>query len=377
MNLRSPAMLGGRVLAAGLAVAVGALELSNLFVFAARSQHEVLTVCLLLLSALPLAGWHRWPFLVLQVTGWSTVALAGLHSPHLGLGPIAATYAVACWGATGSRRAAAALLLVAVWLVPVLTGDASAIPTNAALFAAAWILGALTRDRRNKTAVLQAQTVELAHEREEKALLAAEMERARIARELHDVLAHSVSVMVIQAQAAQASGADHERITAALRRIEAIGQDTLTQLRGLLRRVAASDTSPAREPQPGLDQLDELLDEVRAAGLAVSLRREGTVRAVPASVELSAYRIVQEALTNTMRHSAATSASVLVRYMPDELAVEVLDHGPRAPNASNGHGRGLAGMRERADLTGGSLVAEPRLDGGFRVGARLPLRATP
>jgi signal transduction histidine kinase len=183
------------------------------------------------------------------------------------------------------------------------------------------------RDRREQTAALRARTVELAGEREEKAALAAEAERARIARELHDVLTHSVSVMVIQAQAAQAGELDEARMTTALKRIETIGQETLAELRGLLRQVQPSQESPSRSPQPGLDRIDELIDAVRDAGVEVSLTREGAVRTVPVGVGLSAYRIIQEALTNTIRHRPGARTRVALRYAADELGIEVRDDG--------------------------------------------------
>ena len=359
-----------------LALAVTALELSDVFLVNAHTHHDALTVGLVLASSLPLVAWRRWPFATLQVTAWATIALAARHEPHLGLGPIAATYAVASWSGTRARRTGGAMLLVGVWLVPLLTADAASVPRNAALFAAAWILGALMRERRLTTAALRARTFELAREREEKAALAAEMERARIARELHDVLTHSMSVMVIQAQAAQAAIRDQNAVSTALRRIETVGQESLTELRRLLRRIRSEEELLAHEPQPGLDRLDELLAEVRAAGVEVSLAREGTVCTVPASVDLSAYRIVQEALTNAIRHAAGASATVVLRYLPGELALEVQNDGPAAPDRPGGAGHGLSGMRERAALVGGSLVAEGRPEGGFRVTARLPLRTS-
>jgi len=156
-----------------------------------------------------------------------------------------------------------------------------------------------------------------------------------------------------------------------------VGHESLVELRGLLRHVRPGGEPLTRAPQPGLDRLDELVAEVRAAGVAVSLAREGTACAVPASVELSAYRIVQEALTNTMRHTASPSATVVLRYLPGELALEVLDDGPTEVRHASGQGQGLAGMRQRATLVGGNLVAENRPEGGFRVAARLPLRTSP
>jgi len=362
------------VLDVGLALTVAAFELSDLFLFNAHGHHDAVNVFLSLASALPLVLWRRLPFAALQLTGWATVALAALNAAHLGLGPIAAAYAVACWSAPLARRVAAGTLLLAVWLVPLLTNDVSSIPTNVALFGAAWILGALMRERRITLAALEQRAAELAREREANATLAAEMERARIARELHDVLTHSVSVMVIQAQAA---GSDPQRMSTALKRIEDVGKESLTELRGLLRRVRPDAEPPSRVPQPSLDRLDELFAAVRAAGVEVSFTQEGTACAVPASVELSAYRIVQEALTNTVRHTTSASAIVALRYLPGELAVEVLDDGPATPIQLPAGGHGLAGMRERASLLGGSLVAERRSEGGFRIAARLPLGTAP
>ena len=166
------------------------------------------------------------------------------------------TYAVASWSGTVARRFAACLLAVAVWVVPLLTNDVANIPRNAALFAAAWILGALMRERAVTNSVLTQQAAELRGEREANAMLAGQLERARIARELHDVLTHSVSVMVIQAQAAQSPGADADRMLTALHRIEMLGKQSLIELRDLLRRVRPEDESLARAPQPSLARLD-------------------------------------------------------------------------------------------------------------------------
>ena len=358
----------------GLALAVAGLELSDLLLFNASGNHDALAMVLSLASTLPLVLWRRQPFAVLQLTGWATVALAALGDAHLGLGPLVGTYAVAYWSGTVARRLAACLLAVAVWVVPLLTNDVANIPRNAALFAAAWILGALMRERAVTNSVLTHQAAELRREREENAMLAGQLERARIARELHDVLTHSVSVMVIQAQAAQSPGADSDRMLTALQRIEMLGKRSLIELRDLLRHVRPEDESPARAPQPSLAQLETLLAEVRATGLDVAFMQEGTACGVPLGIELSAYRIVQEALTNTIRHTTSPVAAVTVRYLPEELEVEVSDNGPATAHPGNGSGRGLPGMRERAALLGGSLTAESRPEGGFRVSARLPCR---
>jgi signal transduction histidine kinase len=201
-------------------------------------------------------------------------------------------------------------------------------------------------------------------------------EQARIARELHDVIAHSVAVIVVQAGAAgDVFDTRPDQARAALRSIEDAGRDALRELRRLLGAVrpeVAADGAVA--PQPGLERVDELAVPLRAAGLRVVVNREGPPADLPAGVDLSAYRIVQEALTNTLRHASATVAEVTFRYRADALEVEVVDDGRGAPGRSGaGSGFGLIGMRERAALLGGSLEAGPTAHGGYRVHARLPL----
>ena len=204
-------------------------------------------------------------------------------------------------------------------------------------------------------------------------------EQARIARELHDVIAHSVAVIVVQAGAAGDVFDTHpEKARDALHAIEEAGRDALGELRRLLSAVRPDGSDGPAPPQPGLDQLDELAEPLRAAGLDVVVTREGTPSAVPAGVDVSAYRIVQEALTNTLRHARATVAEVTFRYGPDALEIDVVDDGRSAPGRSgDGPGYGLIGMRERATLLGGTLEAGPTAHGGFRVHARLPLDVAP
>jgi signal transduction histidine kinase len=200
-------------------------------------------------------------------------------------------------------------------------------------------------------------------------------EQARIARELHDVIAHSVSTIVVQAAAADdVFDSRPDQARAALRSIERAGRDALAELRRLLGAVRPGVGDEPSGPQPGLDRLDELAEPLRAGGLRVLVRREGPAVPLPAGVDLSAYRIVQEALTNTVRHARATRAEVTVRYAADAVELDVRDDGRGSPTGSaNGGGQGLAGMRERASLLGGTLDAGPLPGGGYRVHARLPL----
>jgi signal transduction histidine kinase len=212
-------------------------------------------------------------------------------------------------------------------------------------------------------------------------------ERARLARELHDVVAHNVSLMVVQAgAAADVFDKRPERARAALLTIQEVGSSALGELRAMLQTLRPDGTEP-RAPQPGIDQLDALAASLGAAGLAVAVNRAGAARAVPAGVSLSAYRIVQESLTNTLRHARATRAEVDLRWSDAALHIEITDDGTAAPTrvpAAHGaerdgagtHGAGLVGMHERARLVGGSLDAGPLPTGGFRVSAELPLGAS-
>jgi signal transduction histidine kinase len=236
-------------------------------------------------------------------------------------------------------------------------------------FAAAVITGRGVRRYRQLTAALQERT----HER---ARLAVLEERSRMARELHDVIAHAVSVMVVQAAAERRArpGAAPET-TATLDQIERTGREALVELRRLLGVLRHPGEDAARVPQPSLARLDALVDEFRDAGLAVDLRVEGAAATLPAGVDLAAYRIVQEALTNTLKHAHARRAEVVVRFEPRAVGLDVRDDGPGHANGSvvPGAGHGLAGMRERVALHGGDLSAGRRADGpGFAVSARLP-----
>ena len=244
----------------------------------------------------------------------------------------------------------------------------------------AWVLGDSMRYRRAHYASLEDRAARLERERDAQAQIAAAAERARIARELHDVVAHNVSVMVVQADGASyALGTDPDRAREALAAISATGRQALAEMRrllGVLRREEEGGSS-GRAPQPGIGELGELLDQARSAGLPVSFTVAGEPRPVPSGAALAAYRIVQESLTNTRKHAGqVSSASVVLGYSPDSLVLTISDDGrgdlggsamPGAP------GHGLTGMRERVAVYGGSVTASPRPEGGFEVVATLPL----
>jgi signal transduction histidine kinase len=234
-----------------------------------------------------------------------------------------------------------------------------------------WLAGVFVRGRR-QAAALAARNAVLQRQAEQ----AVTAERARIARELHDIVAHHLSVVVLQAAGARASGRASDRT---LEKIEHSGRQALTEMRRLLGMLREQDEEPALAPQPGLGELPALAESVRAAGLPVHLVVNGSGAPLPAAVDVSVYRIVQEALTNVLKHAGSAHAEVSIGYVDDTVTIEVTDDGPGLEaadlvwaEAAQG-GRGLAGMRERVALFGGDLRAGPRPDGGFTVRARLPV----
>jgi signal transduction histidine kinase len=242
----------------------------------------------------------------------------------------------------------------------------------ALILGGAWLAGRAIRYRRERERVLERLTVDLEREREEKARAAVAEERVRIARELHDVVAHAISVIVLQARGARRSlAADPVETREALDTIEATGSEALAEMRRLLGMLRSDDEDIALAPQPSLRYLDTLAVQVREAGLPVELSVEGDPIELPPGVDLSAYRIVQEALTNALKHAGPATARVVVRYGKDDVELEIADTG-LGPGASDGEGHGLVGMRERVSLYGGKIEAGPRDGGGFAVRARLP-----
>jgi signal transduction histidine kinase len=246
-------------------------------------------------------------------------------------------------------------------------------PGAALIFAVAWLGGRELRRRRRELNLLRERAARLEQEREERARTAVTEERGRIARELHDVVAHSVSVMVVQAQAGTRLLDEPEQARGAFRSIETSGREALVELRRLLGILRTGDEQLAIGPQPGLASLGSLVEQVREAGLPVELRIEGEQAPLPAGINLSVYRIVQEALTNTLKHAGPAEAEIVLRYTASALELEIVDNGSAAPANVNGSGHGLIGMRERVALYGGTLEAGTRNGGGYTVRAQLPL----
>jgi signal transduction histidine kinase len=276
-----------------------------------------------------------------------------------------------------SRRAWTGLAIVlgsittVVYNIPGhLTAELIFIPVD---FGIAWAAGYALRERAEKAEAAETRAMRAEREREAAARVAVAEERARIARELHDVVAHAVSVMVLQVGAVRhklpdALAEDRE----ALSGVERAGRTALTEMRRLLSAMRRDGDEVEFTPQPGLDGLEALLEEVGRAGLPVVLHVDGRPVPLPRGVDLSAYRIVQEGLTNALKHARASDADVTVRYRPEELEIEVRDNGLGSAT-SDGLGHGLVGIRERVKLYGGEMSAGTATGGGFVLSTRLPI----
>ena len=368
---------------AGLAVGLALLALVDLALSSDATSwggRGPLQVCLALGCTLPLAWRVRYPIatvVVITAAGGLLVAVAAPHQApfEVFIGSVLASYSLGAHTA-GRRRWLGLGLMFGVGLPFMVAAGSNGMPTGNALapiawLTGAWAVGAIIRGRRLRTAELEQLTAELAQQRDLQAQAAVAVERGRIARELHDVVAHNVSMMVVQAGAAdRVLEGDQPDVRRALAAIAGTGRETVEEMR-LLLGVVRSDEGAGLSPQPGLDDLDQLVSNVRNAGLQVDLRVEGERSPLSPGVELSAYRIVQEALTNVLKHAETATVEVTVRYANDAVQVEVCDDGrPREPTA--GGGNGLIGMRERVSMLGGEFRAGARRDGGFAVFARLP-----
>jgi len=337
-----------------------------------------------LLMTAPLVWRRRYPLVVFglvlfglivtftgDVTAHATLAWAAVTALVL------AAYSV---GAYSRYRLAslAALAVTATVIFIALGGGLPAPPSVAVPYAVLllpWVVGQALRTRQARADVFRERAMRLEREQEFATRAALADERARIARELHDVVAHNVSVMVVQAGAAR-SVLDPSQVDVreALLAVEASGREAMTELRTLLGLLSHDGDDVGLTPQPGLDQVPSLVKRVSEAKLPVELRVEGTPRPLPPGLNLAAYRIVQEALTNALKYAGLARTEVVLDYREGELKVEVLDDGPgERAAAGSAPGHGLVGMRERVALYGGRLEAGPRLERGYAVRAWLPL----
>ena len=349
-----------------------------------------------LFITVPLVGRRRWPLACLAVqfagllpaeTGVNAATLAAL---------LIGVYSLAVYGRS-VRLSMSALLVAAALTAAVKTNTWPPLPERAGAFAILLpigLFGVAIRAARSRARAADQRAQALEREQQAATRLAVAQEQARIARELHDVVSHHVSVMTIQAGAAgKVLDANPEQARSALSAIEASGRETMTELRHLLGVLTPGAADDLLHPQPGLDQLDALIESVRQAGQPVSARR--TPIALSRGIDLTAYRVVQEALTNALRHAPGAPTDIAITIQPStqppsatsitnggtELVIEVTNDAPPPPARPNddagvGSGTGLVGLAERLRLYGGTLEASRRVGGGFRVRARLPLDAT-
>jgi signal transduction histidine kinase len=362
------------------AAAFGVVTLASVLPPSPSEPRTVAAYALILAHTLPIALRRRFPVQVLAcglATGLAFASLR-LNLIPLGLSILIYVYSVAALRPRRVSLAGLAVTEVMLALVfqarPRALGDRSTLVADCVMVAAAWWLGDGTRRRQEAVAAARERAAELERAREELARRAVVEERLRIARELHDVVAHSMSIIAVQSGVgAHVLDSQPEEARKALAAVEATSRQALAEMRrllGVLRQEA--EPSGSLTPAPGLAEVDALAADVARAGARVKVRIEGTRPELPLGLDLSAYRIVQEALTNVVRHAGPATARVRIRYAPDTVDIEVVDDG-RGPGTGRAGGHGIAGMRERAALYGGSLDAGPLPGGGFRVAASLPV----
>jgi signal transduction histidine kinase len=351
---------------------------------------NALAALLFAVSIVPILWRRTHPLPVLFVVGAAALTYEAFDFPESSLNAISALIAIYASAAYSENRRHAymgagfaavliGLILVANWDPE--TAQVADLIANYVIFGTAWVAGDNIRQRRERVRALEERAVLAEQSRDEEAARAVSAERTRIARELHDVVAHSVSVMVVQAGAArrvlQQAEPDPDRAIQALDAVENTGRESLTELRrllGVLRKE--DDRSFGRVPQPTISAVDALVTQTREAGLDVALVIEGNPTPLAPGVDLTAYRIVQEALTNALKHAGpGVHADVHVCYGDAELEILVSDNGRGSHVARPAGGHGLVGMQERVNLFGGQLVTGNRSGGGFQVRATLPLAA--
>jgi signal transduction histidine kinase len=387
MRLLSPIRrLDPALMDAALAVALTAISQVSIWTGTTNEGPKAITVPVALIGTVGLAWRRRAPALVAGVTlaAWLVQAIAARSPSSTWELVVLLIYAYSV-SAYQPRRAAVLTgipLLAALWAVVLLdptqegSGDLFTAPV---LFGLPWLAGLVVRHYSRQARELDELNVELEQRREADVLAATRDERARIARELHDVVAHSLSVMVVQAGAAEELlASDPARASEPLAAIRQTGKGALNEMRRLLGVLRTDDDGLALSPQPGLGDLPRLVEQMRAAGLDARLAGNDELPQLPPGPDLVAYRVVQEALTNVLKHAGKVSVEVRVGLASGVLDLEVTDHGAGArPKRGRPNGHGLIGMRERAALYGGSVSAGPVNGGGWRVHARLPVDAEP
>jgi signal transduction histidine kinase len=381
-RIPSPVRRHWFALAVVIAALAGALEVAAKHGEArAPTTTEWFTIPAVVVTVLGLLAWRRFGFLA-PAALWLLAAAASFVDGRLMVSTqavfiagLAAAFLLGNQREANRSRIGLAIVLggcaIIVYKDP--THSAGELVFTPILFALGWLFGFALRERAAQAEAAEARASHAERERETAARIAVAEERARIARELHDIVAHSVSVMVLQVGAVRHRLPDELTDDRnALQDVEETGRAALSEMRRLLGAMRRDGDGVELTPQPGLHSLEPLLDEIRRAGLAVELHVEGDPVPLPDAIDLSAYRIVQEGLTNALRHAAASRADVVVRYEPDELQIDVRDDG-HGPSTSDGLGHGLVGVRERVKLYGGRMSAGSANGHGFILSTVLPL----
>jgi signal transduction histidine kinase len=349
--------------------------------FAGYSAHRPLLSLLALFATVPLAFRCVYPlasYTVIWLAIFAIVNLAPGFDDQSVIFVVVFVVALYSLGANArGRQAWGAAVLVPFAITAFVTDDGDAFHWGDIVFAALiiggpWGAGLAIRLRRDRERSLTLRTVELERDQDERARVAVAEERTRIARELHDVVAHAISVVVVQARGGRkVLATDPEASRTAFDSIERTGEQALGEMRRLLGMLRDDDEEKSRAPQPSLERLPALADEMRASGLPIELHVEGVPNGIPPGVDVSGYRIVQEALTNVLKHAGPAVARVDVRFSADAVEIDVVDDG-RGGLTAPGTGNGLLGIRERVAVVGGEIDAGPRREGGFAIHARLP-----
>jgi len=370
-------------------VLLGALEATLELVYGRNNNKHAPTGSLWLLIPLtlpiflPLLARKRFPFAAPAAVFIYCAAISFLETRLVvfAFGSFLAVLASSfLMGMLPERRQAVSGLAIAIGAAAIVNnndpkGTAGSFLGVAVLFAIVWLAGNALGAKLTQYRKVEERAERLEREREEQARAAVAEERARIARELHDVVGHSVSVMTVQASGVRRLlRPEQEREREALLIVEQTGREALAEMRRLVGVLRRPEEAPALAPQPSLQYLDKLVDQVRESGLTVDLKVEGEAAKLPASVDLAAYRLVQEGLTNTLKHAQADRAEVLVRYGNGEVELVVADDG-NGKGGGDGSGHGLVGLRERIAVCGGELETGPRTGGGYEVRARLPMNS--
>jgi len=335
-----------------------------------------------LATMVPLFGRRRWPFAAPTAAGIAIGASSFVDRGfvHVTATPVAGFAAAFLVGTVRERSQAIAGLAVGVGVIAIAahndpTGGAGNFVFVSLVFALIWTVGFAIGRKFEEAHEARERAARAEREREERARLAVSDERARIARELHDVVGHSVSVMTVQASAVRRLLREHQgKEREALEVVEQTGREALAEMRRMVGVLRRPEEAPALAPQPSLQHLDRLVAHAREAGLPVEVRLEGTPKPLPTGLDLTAYRLVQEGLTNALKHAQAQRAEVVVRYGDGYVELTVTDDGRVVGGGDgDGGGHGLVGMRERVSVYGGELEAGRRAEGGFRLRARLPI----